>query len=96
MSRHHFPAGRCALRAFTQATEASCEVGASTVLASVAYSREIDMQARWKTRRTASAGVGIVGFVIRRLVDVPGANRAVRAADSPVKGGAARRAHRQA
>lgn len=97
MNHDYFPAGRCARLAFTQATAASCVVGAPTVFASSAYSREIDRQARSKTRRTASAGVGVVGcFISRRLVDVSGANRAACAADSLVMGGAARRAHHQA
>lgn len=65
---HYDFSGRCARLAFTQATAASCVVGAPTVFASRAYSREIDRHARSKTRRTASAGVGIVGFFMGRFL----------------------------
>lgn len=63
MRTHSF--GFCAaLRTFTSRTARSCSVGASNEIARNAYSREIDMQARLKTRRTDSAGVGIgEGFI---------------------------------
>ena len=56
--------GFCAaLRTFTSRNALSRSVGASKDCARKPYSREMDMQARLKTSRTASAGVGTVGFM---------------------------------
>lgn len=56
--------GFCAdRRTFTCLTARSRSVGASNETARYAYSREIDMQARLKTRRTDSVGVGIFGGI---------------------------------
>lgn len=70
MRTHDFP-GR-ARRAFTNDTAACLGVGASRLLARNSYSREIDMQARLKTRRTASAGVGTGGFICDDFLVVHG------------------------
>lgn len=86
------------LRDLANSTAVAFGSRASIDCARKLYSREIDMHARLKTRRTAWAGVGIVGFisVLRLLVAVSAASRAVSAADSPGKGGAVLRAQHQA
>lgn len=62
MNHARFPG--CALRlALTNDTAASRGDGASSDCARKAYSREMVMQARRKESFTASAGVGIVGFM---------------------------------
>lgn len=73
--RHASFPGRAFLRAFTNSTACALGLGASIDLARNSYSREIDMQARWKTRRTASAGVGIgVGFMGEQVAVVQGSH----------------------
>jgi hypothetical protein len=59
---HSFP-GLAALSTFTLRTKRSRSLGASIDAAKRAYSREIDMQARLKTSRTASAGLGTDCFM---------------------------------